>query len=350
MPTDDPTTAQDAAWHEVLSALLAELEAATTSEAQAGVLAHVATLDPDLQRFLIANMVAQATPEAAAFLGALAAQPRAPDAVRTQAHEGLMALDARGITAPPTGHETFYRGWVQQGRERGEQIMILGWRLADGRLEALVFLLDWRGDGLKDFYRTREISGQEWRELVEHNQQKGAPLVEIALGDGRALLEATLAEGKRFSRPVPRDYRLAESLIGQRITTAAEPPATTRQYVNPELEPAAVVEAYIQALHHRDYLLVGELLAPDHPARAPERSAAVEALRREWKHAPRRRSDASVTPEAPPEATGEQARVVAEGETEKVEPNGRRVRQPVRERYHLRRTDDGWRITAIETL
>lgn len=351
MPTDDPNTAPSAAWQDALLALLGELEAATTPSAQAQVFARVAALEPDLQRFLIDNMLAQASPDAAAFLQALAVQPATPADVRAHARAASAALDEQGIAPPPTGQETFYQGWIQQGRERGEQIMLLGWRLGDGRLEALVFLLDWRGDGLKDFYRTREISSQEWRELVDHNSQKGAPLVAIALGAGRALLEDVLAEGKRFSRPVPRDFRLAEGLIEQRILSAAERPADAHSYINPALEPAAVVESYIEALHHRDYLLMWHLLAPEHLSRQPDPLAGVEALRRQGKHAPRRRGGASIASPTPPASTAgetDTATVMAQSDEEKVEPNGRRVRLPVRERYTLRRGADGWRITAIE--
>jgi hypothetical protein len=354
MPPDNRYTTGDgdaARWQDELVALLADIEGAHTPEVETRVLGRLVRLDPDLQRFLVERMGEQDTPEAAAFLSALAAHPEAPSALREHAGAGVIALAERGIAAPVPGIETFHAGWVQRGRERGEQIMMLGWRLPDGRLEGLVFLLDWRGDGLKDFYRTREISDVEWGELIEHNGKKGATLTAISLAEGRALLEEALAEGQRFSRPVPREYRLAQRLVEQRILRAAELPATPRQYVAPDLEPAAVVTAYLQALHYRDYLLVWELLAPEHPMRAIGRGPGVDTLRRQQKHAPRRRLDASMAPEQPVSA-GDKERVtmLAESEEESVDRSGRRVRQPVRERYHLRSTPDGWRIVAVHLL
>lgn len=338
-------------WQQALATLIAEIDAAHSPEAEAAVMTRVAALDPGLQSFLVERMAEQDSPEAVAFLEALAALPATPDAVRAQAQLGLAALAKRGIVAPAAGTEHFYAGWVQQGRERGEQIMLLGWRLPDNRLEGLVFLLDWRGDGLKDFYRTREISDAEWQQLVEHNGQKGAPLTAIELPEGRALLEAVLAEGRRFSRPLPREYKLAHPVIERRVLAATALPAKPRQYVTPDLEPAAVVVAYVEALHYRDYLLAWELLAPAHPMRGSGSQAeAVDAMRRELKHAPRRRPDVTTTPDQSPPSASDTVRLVAEGDEEQVERGGRRVRQAVRERYTLRRMPDGWRIGAIERL
>src|SRR5262249_23603076 len=149
-------------------------------------------------------------------------------------------------------------------RERGEQILLLGWRLSGGEIEAFVFLLDWRGDGLKDFYATRRLTDAEWRQLVEHNTAKGAPLVEVTLAEGRALLEAVLAESRRFSRPLPREYKLTQGTIARRVLEVEEVPSAprSRSYLAPDLAPEAVISAYAAALHYRDYALAAELLAP----------------------------------------------------------------------------------------
>ena len=349
-PSDHSNSAPDS-WHEALVGLLAEVDAARTPEAEAGVMNRLASFDPELQMFIVERMAEQESPEAAAFLAALVTHPAASDAVRARAQAALVTFAEHGITPPPSGSDTFHAGWVQASRERGEQIMILGWRGSDGRLEALVFLLNWRGDGLKDFYRTRELNDAEWQQLVEHNGQKGAPLVAITLEEGRALLEDALAEGKRFSRPVPREYRAATSLIQRRILDTPPPAAIPPQRVSPELDPPAVVEAYIRALHYRDYLLAWELLAPDHPQRqANGRADGVDALRREHKHAPRRRPDAVTSWDEKAEGSGDATVVLAEGEEEIVESSGRRVRHAVRERYSLRRSSVGWRITSVERL
>jgi hypothetical protein len=351
---DDPNQPRDldlTRWQGELVALLEQIEAAQTPEAEAAALAQVARLGPDLQRFLVERMAEHETPETAAFLEGLAAQPATPAPVRDQARAALARLGEYGVAVPAPGVERFYAGWVQLGRERGEQIMILGWRLPAGRLDALVFLLDWRGDGLKDFYRTREMSDEEWRALLEHNGRKGAPLTEITLTEGRALLEEALAEGRRYSRPLPREYRLSQAVVERRVLDSASTPDGVRQYVSPDLDPVALVGAYLQALHYRDYLLAWELLAPEHPLRgAGPRAEAVEALRRQLKQAPRRRPEAAATPEREATADDQTASVLAEGAEETTEQRGRRVRQAVRERFTLRRTADGWRIAAIERL
>jgi hypothetical protein len=340
-------------WQERFAALLADIDGAHTPEAEARVMAGVATLDPTMRQFLIARMAEQCTPEAAAFLATLAAHPETPAGGRAEARTALANLREQGVTPAAPTAEAFHTGWVQLGRERGEQIMILAWRLGETRLEALVFLLDWHGDGVKDFYRTRDLSEPEWDELVAHNGAKGAPLVEITLADGRALLLAALAEGKRFSRPVPREYRLAQGLIQRRVLDATDATPPERDYLSPDLDAPAIVSAYVSALHFRDYLLAWALLAPEHPARVGATPAAgADALRQALKHSPRRRPDVTATLERAPKGakTDKTTTVLAGGEEDRVEPNGRKVRAPVRERYTLRAGPEGWRITAIATL
>jgi hypothetical protein len=349
MTSSDPASSS-AAWQSDLMDLLAQIDAATTPDAEARVLTHLASMDSAFQRFLVANVADQASTESATFLAALAAHPGTPPDVRAEARAALAALAEQNIHPVATGEEEFYTGWVQHGRETGEQIMILGWRMPDGRIDACVFLLAWRGDGLKDFYRTRELSAEEWSALVQHNGKKGAPLTEISLAEGRALLDLAIAEGKRFSRPTPREYRLASGLLQARVFDATAPAELTRSFVAPDLGPRATVQAYVAGLHYRDYLLMYELLAHEHPVRAAGSTAdAVETLRREHKHAPRRREDVR-TSSKPLSDDAQHAIVQAEGDEEVVEPSGRRTRHPVRERYTLARTPAGWRIARVERL
>ncbi|MGH2514171.1 MAG: hypothetical protein ACRDHP_00800, partial [Ktedonobacterales bacterium] len=147
------------AWLEQLDALTAETDGEPDAAQEQRLLEQLAQADPDLLQFLIDQLAERETPQAAAMLEILAATTTAPEVVRAHARAAVDELAARNITAPPPGAERFYAGWVQQGRERGEQILILGWRVPTGTLEALVFLLDWRGDGLKDYYRTRGMTG-----------------------------------------------------------------------------------------------------------------------------------------------------------------------------------------------
>ncbi len=350
---DASATFDLARWQGELVALLNQIEAARSPEAEAGVVARVAALDPDLQDFLLARLAEQDSPEAAAFLAALAAQASTPGALRARAREALDGMAARGIRPPAVGAERFHTGWVQEGRERGEQIMILGWRLPNADLEALVFLIDWRGDAVKDFYRTRSMGDAEWDTLVEHNGGKGAPLTEITLAEGRALLRAALAEAQRYSRPMPREYKLAQSLIQRRIldAPAANEVGAPRHFIGTYLSPEAVVSAYVEALHYRDYALAWELLAPDHPRRlGVDLAAGVDALRRELKPAPRRRAEVTTAVDSDVVQGAAEATVRADGAEEATERGGRRVRQPVRERYTLHRERDGWRIANIERL
>lgn len=253
---------------------------------------------------------------------------------------------------PSTDTEHFYEGWVQLGRETGEQIMLLGWRLPDGEIEAMVFLLNWRGAGLKDYYRTRNMTAAEWRQLVEHNGSKGAPLVRIMLADGCALLVSALAEGQRFSQPLPRDYKLDARLAQQRILGAGAAPTTMRSFLSPDLTPAETIEAYIAALHYRDYTLTALLLMHDHPMRLGKSlEQAAADLRASLKHVARR--EAQIDKLILSDTLTEDARsitVEAHSQALGIERSGRRIRHNVRERYTLCRTASQWLIASIEEM
>ena len=350
-------------WIEQLDALLSLLGDETHAGDEAEFLRRLTTLDPDLLAFLVERIAEVDSPQAATVLEVVAAQPETPESVRERARGARDALAERGVLPTPPGEERFYSGWVQQGRERGEQILILGWRMPGGAVEALVFLLDWRGDGVKDFYRTRDMQEAEWRELLAHNGDKGAPLTEITLTEGRALIEAAMAESKRFSRPAPREYKLESRLVERRVLEAGIVSNTDdlltvqEALIAPNLSPEQVVGMYVAALHHRDFALAVMLLAPKHSLRAGQSlDAALAALRAQLKHAPRREEQVRVTllsegaMGATPQAAdvGGEALVEAHGAEVAVERTGRRVRTEVHERYTLRRSGGQWRIQSVE--
>ena len=335
-------------WIAQLDELLALLDSPQPGH-EAALLDRAVALDPDLLAFIVGQVGEQASPEAATFLELLAAHPQTPEAIRTTARQGRDALTERGVTPATPGQERLLTGYIQQSRHRGEQIMLLGWRLPSGGVEALVFLLDWRGDGLKDFYRTRPMTDAEWHELVAHNAAKGALLAEILLPQARILLESALAEGRRFSRPVPREYKIEGRVVARRVLSA-EPAPVLPSGIPPDLGPEEVVAAYIAALHFRDYALAALLLAPDHPRRAGRTLEETGAeLRAQGKGAPRREAAAQVTARTPVGEGDVTARVEALGVAVAVEPTGRRLRHDVCEEYTLRRVADGWRIAASET-
>lgn len=337
-------------WIGQLDELLSSLQEERTAESEQELVGRLAALDPGLLAFLVGQVGEQQSPEAAGFLELVAAQPSLPEDVRAQARAGAAALAEQGITPAPPGAERFVAGYVQRSRETGEQIMLLGWRLPSGSIEALVYLLDWRGDGLKDFYVTRHLADEEWRQLVEHNAAKGPALEEIGLPNARALLEASIAEGKRYSRPLPREYKLTHSSSERRILNADLPPAGPRSFIAAGLEPEAAAAAFVAALHYRDFALAAELLAPDHPLRAGKTlDEATAAIRAEHKQAPRRDEDADIARDDPG-GDGDTALVLATGHEVTVEKTGKRVRRSVRERYTLARDGDEWRIRSIERL
>lgn len=341
-------------WLHQLDDILSLLESQPEADQEERLLPRLAALDPDLLAFLIHQLAEQESPQAAAMFERLSGDAAATEAVRQQARAALDELARKGVRPPKPGEETFSAGFVQQGRERGEQILALSWRLPDGSLEAMVFLLDWRGDGLKDYYRTRSMSDGEWRELIAHNGEKGAAMVEVRLSEAKALVEAAIAEGRRFSRPLPRDYRLDAALVERRLLRATESPApdAQRSFITPTLSPEEVVQAYVAALHHRDYALAALLMAPDSRLRAGRTAPeAAEALRLELKHAPRRESEVRTrlqTAGTEAHEDADQVSVEAEGTEVVVERSGKRQRMPVRETYRLTKVSQTWKVAEWE--
>jgi hypothetical protein len=338
IPSDD--------WLRELDDLLERMD--TDGARDDEVVGRMTALDPDLVAFLVSQFAEQDTPQAAATLDALATHERTPETVREQARSALAAMAERGVMPAEPGTERFFAGWTQQGRERGEQILMLCWRRAEGDFEALVFLLDWRGDGVKDFYRTRGMSHEEWLALVEHNRGKGIPLVAVGLAEAHALLNAALGESRRFSRSLPREYKLEATLIDRRIIQASEATTVLPSYISPDLSAEEVVAAYIAALHYRDYLLAALLLDATHPLRLGRAVAeTAEELRLRLKHAPRRDPEAHVTTlcgEGHPD--GDEIEAEAVGARVTVERTGRKVRETVTERYRLKR-DGAWRVVSV---
>jgi hypothetical protein len=340
-----------AEWQQQLDALLGHLTDADPT-ADATLAASLGGLDPALVAFLLQQIAEQDTPEAAAFLEIVAAQHDLPGEARTLARDALARLAESGVTPAAPEADRFLAGYIQQNRQEGEQILLLGWRIPSGEIEALVFLLNWRGAGLRDYYATHTLTDAQWTELIEHNAEKDAPLAEVTLAGARALLEAAIAESRRYAQELPREYKLAPNVIERRvfgadIPTADRPPLV----IAPDLAPDDLVAAYVEALRYRDYALAVELLAEGHPSRANRTHAeAAEALRVELKHAPRRDENVDIVPDKQAAERDERRVLLATGAEVAVQQSGKRIRTPVRERYTVARHDNAWRIERIERL
>src|SRR5262245_45471990 len=129
-------------WIEQLDTLLALLQDEQGVADEGRLADQLAGLDLHLAAFVVERVAEQRTPEAAAFLDLLARQTTLPDALRAQARAMFAVLTEQGVAAagPPPGTERFFAGYVQQSRERGEQILLLSWRLPGGDIEVFVFL------------------------------------------------------------------------------------------------------------------------------------------------------------------------------------------------------------------
>lgn len=332
---------------------LDDILTASTGDAEAdeALVARVLELDPDFLQFLIDRVSEQETSQSAGFLAALVAQSAAPEAIREHARIALDTLEQQGIHPPISGEEQFYAGYVTESRERGEQIMLLGWQMPDSTIEALVFLLDWRTDGVRDFYRTRSMTLTEWQQLLAHNSEKGGSLVTISPAEARTLIEQAHEVRKRFSRPEPREYRLERQVIERRLFDGIVARPMTRTFLPVALSAEEIVRAYTNALHHRDYTLLAMLLAEDNVLRnGHELNETIANLQAQMKHQPRREEEAVIVTEAdsPDGHDSARTRFTVEGRAISVEKGGKRRAVPVRESVTLVLEPDGWRILSVQ--
>ena len=336
-------------WIQQLDGVLTNLTSTAPDAVSQSLGEQLSSLDPQLLGMVVENAYTTASPEAAALLELIASQSGIERTVRETARKYATELSHAAAAQSLSTDDQFVAASVQESRHDGEQILLTCWRVPDGRFEACVFLLNWRGDGLKDYYRTRGLSEPEWLQLREHTEKKGPALRDVTPAECKALLLAAQAESQRFSRPSPREYKVDKSLIARRILRDDVPSDDSHVHTPVDLPAADVVRAYIAALHHRDYSLAGELLAQTHPMRAGKSLAeATDQLRQTLRHSPRREPATlleTLTTDLSNHVTA--IRVRAESAETVIQPGGRKVTAPVRETFVLVHEDLGFRIESI---
>jgi tetratricopeptide (TPR) repeat protein len=235
-----------------------------------------------------------------AFLKALSKENTAPAAdllaainalspdkeARKEARRSLIRLEASKIYpqwTPPIAHTPavqvnlpnpprFWKGRVTQTREEGEIQLCLCWEQGYdyGEARALLFLLDFWHDGVKDFII--ETGGKRRvNEYIQDMQNKlpGVPFVDCTLAEGKRLIEEALSVNAWRNAAPHQDYRNNLSTVNNLILRADTTDNDSGlSFINPELEVQEVVVNFLGAWSLGDYGLAYDLLTPNSPVRA----------------------------------------------------------------------------------
>lgn len=187
-------------------------------------------------------------------------------------------LDHSPLTQLTTTPGRFWKGLVTGDREAGELQLTLLWELEPdyGQVRLLGFLLDFWGDGVKDFFtETGNKKRLEARLSEITDNLSGLPQTECGLGEARQLLLEALAINQKHGTKPHASYRTHLSLVKQLILDAPDLPETIvideedEDFVDDEFEDEGsddvesenVVDDFLTAWVEGDYEDAYQLLA-----------------------------------------------------------------------------------------
>ncbi|MFQ6015371.1 MAG: tetratricopeptide repeat protein [Anaerolineae bacterium] len=339
---DDMLAALDEQTDLVIGAVR-QLESSDEIEAVIG--STFGNLDEETLLMLIERLEARGDAGAADLLMVLSAVSGSKVG-RKAARRALQKLKLHGIQpqlkpAAQLGSDRFYKGYVGLMREQGEVPLILGWQRPDGKIQALVFLIDYWGRGLKEFFPTHNLTKREFRRDLVGRQEKNIPMVEVSLAEGKRLVEEALLYNDWFDEPLPDQFNEYRFLVESKVLEArVQLPPQRRSFINSETTPSDLVHYFLEM---PDFGLRYELLAASHPLRREKswREYVEEQLAWADQAQPRTVSvDVLVA-----DQEGDQATVTARW-VQDVIIGGQPTRQDDLLRFDFVHEEDGWRIAT----
>jgi len=321
----------------------------SSDEIEAVVGSTFGTLDEGTLRMLIERLEARGDAGAADLLMVLSAVSTSR-AGREAAQRALYALSLRGVQpqlqpAARLGEDIFYKGYVGLMREQGEVPLILGWQRPDGRIQALVFLMDYWGFGLKDFYPTHNLTRRQFHRGLVGSYEKNAPMAEVSLAEGKRLVEEALLYNEWFDEPLPDAFHEYRYMIESKVLEAlVRPPPRRRAFVNPEVGPSDLVRYFLKV---PDFGLRYDLLVETHPLRQEKSWRQYVEEQMAWLDQAQARTlsvDVLTAEEADDRA------VVTVRWVQEMMVEGQPTRQEDLLRFDFVREEEGWRIAAYEPV
>ena len=320
----------------------------SSDEIEAVIGSTFGTLDEETLRMLIKQLEGRGDAGAADLLMVLSAVSTSR-AGREEAQRALYALSLRGVQpklkpSARLGEDLFYKGYVGLTREQGELPLILSWQRPDGNIQALVFLVDYWGLGLKNFYPTSNLTPDQFHDGLVGRHEKTAPMGEVSLAEGKCLVEEALLYNEWFDEPLPDEFHEYRYMIESKVLEAPVKPPRRRTFVNPEASPSDLVR---YSLKVPDFGLRYELLVATHPLRQKKSWRQYVEEQMAWlEHAQPRTLSVDVLAA---EEAGDRAVVTARWVQEMM-VEGQPTRQDDVLRFDFVREEGSWRIAAYEPV
>lgn len=112
---------------------------------------------------------------------------------------------------------------MSDSEKSGLIVIAIGFQKPDGRLKAMVFLLDFWKTGLRDCVVDTDISKEEFERRFSIMADK--PAIQIKLEDAKKLIQRGLYIATNVGTPLPVDYQKWKHLLGD-MSNVPNPPGS----------------------------------------------------------------------------------------------------------------------------
>ena len=253
-----------------------DLHVSGSREQAAEALAAISNRPEATQMALLKHLSKEYDTDAADVLNAL--HELSPNkSIRKEARRALIRLEeARvhpGWNAPTTDRfalqmtsnpPRFWKGVATEMREQGEMQLVLLWEQGVDYSEAraLVFLLDFWQEGVKDFFTrtgTKRRIDSEMAEMAAKSPDVKS--TDTTLAEGRRLIEEALSVNKWRGTTPHKDYRHNLPIINQLLWQATDVGEDRgRTFISPDLDAEEVVANFVGGWSLGDFGLAYDLL------------------------------------------------------------------------------------------
>jgi tetratricopeptide (TPR) repeat protein len=290
LPVSQENEAQAEHLHEQYHHIAGDLHVSSSREQAEGALAEISNMPEATQMALLKILSKEYDTDAADVLNAL--HELSPNKnIRKEARRSLIHLEGARVYpdwSPPatdrfatmtSSPPRFWKGVVTEMREQGEIQLVLCWEqgVDYNEARALVFLLDFWEEGVKDFFTRTGTKRRIDSEMTEM-AAKSADIktADSTLAEGRRLIEEALSVNKWRGTTPHKDYRHNLPIINQLVWQASDVGEDRgRTFISPDLDAEEVAANFAGGWALGDFGLAYDLLASG--------SILREGLRRdEW--------------------------------------------------------------------
>ncbi len=253
-----------------------DLHVSGSREQAAAALAAIIDMPEAAQMALLKLLSKEFDTDAADVLNAL--HELSPNKnIRKEARRALIRLEEVRVYpgwSPPTTDRfaiqmtssppRFWKGVATEMREQGEMQLVLLWEqgVDYNEARALVFLLDFWEEGVKDFFTRTGTKRRIESEMAEMAAKTDVKSTDSTLAEGRRLIEEALSVNKWRGTTPHKDYRHNLPIINQLLWQAADVGEDRgRTFISPDLNAEEVVANFVGGWSLGDFGLAYDLLA-----------------------------------------------------------------------------------------